>query len=242
MNLSKKRKRSKTVQLLRISAALIMWVSLGLTACGNTAYEEHAGTYVGTFFEMESELGYTGRINAEAVMEDGTYLELSADGRGKLFANGVEDSIKWSLRGEKLTVSGKKISFDGRLENDSIMLDILNGNRIYYEKDKGESPVYENRADYVGTYMSLDSRQGFGMAFSDSTWLELYDDNTCCLTNQGNNENEEQERYGSWEAEENMVTLMLEDQVFQGKFENGVLNIVIDSKECVFGKWEIVEK
>lgn len=114
--------------LLRVTCALMVLLSLLLTACGGSdkdGDDPNLGVYTAKSAQMS---GFD--IDVEDVFDGGFTIELKKKGKGEAKIGDEEANIKWTLEGTTFHAKGGGVELDGKLKGGIMMLEDVMGSGV----------------------------------------------------------------------------------------------------------------
>ena len=126
----------KSIKLVALLMALVL--VLALAACGSSGGAAADDPNLG-LYKLSSSLGFSLEEDAEMLeimpeeAANSMTLELKADGKADMVADGDTTTLDWSLNGDTLTLTDGEESLEGILANGVITLNI-EGAEIVFAK------------------------------------------------------------------------------------------------------------
>lgn len=120
---------------------LALTMAVSLAACGGGGAEDpNAGKYMG------DQINILGWMPMAEVYPGENYLELRGNGKGELTLDSDPIKIKWTLEGEKLTLTADGLESTGRIENGVAYIDNFFGVEMSmtFVKEGATAPVFES--------------------------------------------------------------------------------------------------
>lgn len=134
-------------RMRQLLAVLLVLACLLVTAgCGSSEPDPNAGVYSAYTAEM---MGL--KIAVEKVYPDGFSIELKNNGKCTITIGDQSANGKWTLEGDKLSVSGGGVELEGTLANSLMTFDDVmdSGVTMTFLLEGAEAPAYTSAEEII---------------------------------------------------------------------------------------------